>query len=109
MLDKTTLEDGTIIIPPKEEVVLDTGAYDELEYDCWNLICTYLKLHGFTFKDSGKHDADPEPHIDFELVKQVQDEILDIVDDISAGQQSDGRPYIGDIFCDEDEAEDEDE
>lgn len=78
MPEKTiTLPDGREIIPP-DAISLsgNTAAFDELEYELWDIVKQYFAALGIQLKPN-EDDEDDTP--DFYTVKAMQDALLDVL------------------------------
>ena len=53
-----------------DEIKISLNTFDELEYDCWNLILKYADILGI--------QIDAEDDIDFYAAKEVQESILSL-------------------------------
>jgi hypothetical protein len=51
-----------------DEIKIGLNTFDELEYDCWNLILKYADMFGI--------QIDAEDEIDFYAAKEVQGSVL---------------------------------
>ncbi len=74
--DRRTVEfgDGCQIVIPNGEIDCSRlGYFDELEYDCWNLVKQYFAELGIEVLP----DEDGEEAIDFYIAKEIQDRILE--------------------------------
>lgn len=78
MKKNLTFGGGEVIITGNDKVdVTEITFFDELEYDCWNLICDYMKAFGFNCTDlNGDENC-----IDFYAAKEVQETILKLFED----------------------------
>lgn len=66
--------EGTVSIGPTEVDASRLGYFDELEYECWALLKSYLKHFGFVTKK----ETDVDDDIDFCAAKTLQDFILEM-------------------------------
>lgn len=51
-----------------DEIKIGLNTFDELEYDCWNLILKYADMFGI--------QIDAEDEIDFYAAKEVQESVI---------------------------------
>lgn len=59
-------DESTILIPEEPVDVSSLGCFDDMEYECWNLILKYAERFGVQITSD----------ISFDLAKEVQDAIL---------------------------------
>lgn len=66
-------DDCQIVLPDKPIDCSSLGYFDELEYECWELVKKYCAHFGIEILP----DEDGEEPIDFYITKQLQDRILE--------------------------------
>lgn len=78
MLDKTKVHlrigDETYANADSLDITLPVEREDKLLYDCWNLFKDYAAALDVTLSNKSGND----PDIDFAIVKEIQEHILDI-------------------------------
>ena len=65
--------DTATAISNTDEVKIGLNTFDNLEYDCWNLILKYAEIFGINIQ--------AEDDIDFYAAKEVQESILKLFED----------------------------
>ena len=61
-----------IIVPNKTIDCSELGFFDDLEYECWELVEKYLEYLGIEMIEE-----DTDERISFDVAKEIQDYILD--------------------------------
>ncbi len=69
--------DVTVISGPSEVDISNMNFFDDLEYECWNLIKQYAGAFGFEVKNLDEDEDD----IDFYAAKSVQDKIIELFEE----------------------------
>lgn len=67
----------TVISGPSEVDISNMNFFDDLEYDCWNLIKKYAEKFGFEVKSVDGEEDD----IDFYAAKEVQGKIIELFEE----------------------------
>ena len=78
MAKELNFGDETKIIVPENPIDCSSlGFFDNLEYDCWELIKKYAELFGIQIV----YEDDDDKNISFDIAKEIQENIINMFEE----------------------------